>query len=42
VIAKILVELEDFRTCDNQGAQRPGNEQSLVPGVIVDRRQIME
>jgi hypothetical protein len=42
VIAEIVIELEDFRTCDNQGAQRPGDEQTLVPGAVVDRRQIME
>jgi hypothetical protein len=42
VIAEIVVELEDFRTCDNQSAQRPGDEQALVPGAVVDRGQIME
>jgi hypothetical protein len=42
VIAEIVVELEDFRTGDNQSAQRPGDEQALVPGAIVDRRQVME
>ena len=42
MIAEIVVELEDFRTCDNHGAQRPGHEQALVPGAVVDRRQIME
>jgi hypothetical protein len=33
MIAEIVVELEDFRTGDNQSAQRPGDEQALVPGV---------
>ena len=42
MIAEIVVELEDFRTGDNQSAQRPGDEQALVPGAVVDRRQIME
>ena len=42
MIAEIVVELEDFRTGDNQSAQRPGDEQALVSGVVVDRRQMME
>jgi hypothetical protein len=42
VIAEILVELEDFRTGDNQSAQRPGDEQEFAPGAVVDRRQVME
>lgn len=42
MIAKIVVELEDFRTCDDQGAQRPGDEQEFAPGAVVDRRQMME
>ena len=42
MIAKVVVELEDFRTCDNQSAQRPVDEQALVSGAVVDRCQIME
>jgi len=42
VIAEIVVELEDFRTGDDQSAQRPGDEQALVPRAVVDRRQIVE
>jgi hypothetical protein len=42
VIAEIVVEFEDLRTCDNQSTQRPGDEQALVPGAVVDRRQIVE
>ena len=42
VIAEIVVKLEDFRTCDDQGAQRPGDEQELVLGAVVDRSQVME
>jgi len=42
VIAETLVELEDFRTGDNQSAQGPGDEQALVPGAVVDRRQTVK
>ena len=42
MIAKILVELEDFQTCDNQSAQRPVDEQALVSGAVVDRCHLME
>jgi hypothetical protein len=42
VIAGIVVELEDFRTGDNQCAQRPCDQQAFEPGAVVDRRKIME
>ena len=42
MITEIVVEVEEFRACDDQGAQRPGDEQAFVPGAVVDRRQIME
>ena len=42
MIAEIVVELEDFRTGDNQSTQRPGDEQAIVLGAVLDRRQIME
>jgi hypothetical protein len=40
VIAEIVVELEDFRTGDNESTQRTGDEQAIVLGAVVDRRQI--
>ena len=39
---RIVIELEDFRTRYNQGDQRPGDEQALVPGAVVNRGQMME
>jgi hypothetical protein len=42
VIAEIFVELEDFRTGNNQSAQAPGDEQTLVSGAVVNRGQMME
>jgi len=42
VIAEIVIEFEDFWTGDNQSAQRPGDEQALMLGAVVDRRQTME
>ena len=42
MIAKILVELEDFRTGNNQSAHGPGDEKTLVSGAVVNRGQIME
>ena len=42
MIAEIVIELEYFRTGDYHSAQRPGDEQALVPDAEVDRRQIME
>ena len=42
MIAEVVVELEDFRTGDNQSAQRPADEQALVSGAVVNRAQIME
>ena len=40
MIAEMVVELEHFR--DNQSTQRPGDEQAIMLGAVVDRRQIME
>ena len=40
--AEIVVELEDFRTGDKQSTQPPGDEQALVLGTVVNRRQMME
>jgi hypothetical protein len=42
VIAEIVVEFEDFRTGNSQSAKRPGDEQTLVSGAVVNRRQKME
>jgi hypothetical protein len=42
VTTEILVELEDFRTDDNESAKRPADEQALVTGAVVDRGQIMK
>ena len=42
MIAEILVELVYFRTGDKQSTQRPGDEQALMPGAVVDPRQMME
>ena len=42
MVAEIVVELKNFRTGDNQSAQRPGDEQAFVPGAVVDGSQIVE
>jgi len=42
VIAEIVVEFEHFRTGNNQSAKHPGDEQTLVSGDVVNRRQTME
>jgi hypothetical protein len=42
VIAEIVVELEDFRTGNNQSAQGPGDEQTLMSGAVVNRGEMME
>jgi hypothetical protein len=42
VIAEIVVELEDFRTGNNQSAQGPVDEQTLMPSTVVNRGQMME
>ena len=41
-MAELVVELEDFRTGDNQSAQRPSDEQPLVSGAVVNPSQMME